>query len=215
MGFRPSVEVIGASIFAAFAVIITVIRLEIPFPILPYLKFDFAEIPVTVCFLIFGPLAGVSATLVYGVVLSLRTPYIIGPVMKVLAVLSMMLGFYIGGLLCKRLKPSGKYMAIGVIVATGLVFRVLIMSFLNLLLLLVIAPGYVNFVASLFEKIGIYYSSMVEVVLLTLLLTGLFNAVHVLLSILPSLGIASTAISRISDLQGKTWLEKISEHKIR
>jgi riboflavin transporter FmnP len=100
-------------------------NLKIPFPLLPYLKFDFTGIPVVISALLFGLFPGILTSAVAFVAILTRSGDLIGSSMKGLAELSTILGMVTGFKLSGRLRTIGS-------VSIGLASRVLIMTIVNL-----------------------------------------------------------------------------------
>jgi riboflavin transporter FmnP len=103
-------------------------NLKIPFPLLPYLKFDFTGIPVVISALLFGLFPGILTSAVAFVAILTRSGDLIGSSMKGLAELSTILGMATGLKLFGRLRRTGS-------VSIGLASRVLIMTIVNLMFL--------------------------------------------------------------------------------
>jgi riboflavin transporter FmnP len=103
-------------------------NLKIPFPLLPYLKFDFTGIPIVISALLFGLFPGILTSAVAFVAILTRSGDLIGSSMKGMAELSTILGMATGFKLFGRLRRTGS-------VSIGLASRVLIMTIVNLVFL--------------------------------------------------------------------------------
>jgi riboflavin transporter len=70
---------------------------KIPFPLLPFLLYNVWEIPIVVCFLVFGPKTGVTVAILNSFVLLVLTPQFLptGPFYNLIAVLSMIIGVFV------------------------------------------------------------------------------------------------------------------------
>jgi riboflavin transporter FmnP len=115
-------------------------NLKIPFPLLPYLKFDFTGIPVVISALLFGLFPGILTSAVAFVAILTRSGDFIGSSMKGLAELSTILGMSTGFKLFGRLRITGS-------VSIGLASRVLMMTIVNLVFLytgLLLLPSLYN-----------------------------------------------------------------------
>jgi riboflavin transporter FmnP len=115
-------------------------NLKIPFPWLPYLKFDFTGIPIVVSALLFGLIPGIFTSAVASVAILARSGDIIGSTSKGLAEFSTIIGMLIGLKMFSRFRPISS-------VSTGLASRVLIMTVVNLALVytgLVLLPSVFN-----------------------------------------------------------------------
>jgi len=96
---------------------------KIPFPWLPFLKFDFTGIPIILSLLILGLSGGASTSLVAFLAILVRSGDFVGASMKALAEFSTVLGFYLGGNIFKekpRLARTFSYIL-------GCVMRIVIM----------------------------------------------------------------------------------------
>ena len=213
---RRSIVVAGTAVFSALSVMLTVAKLEVPFPFLPYLKFDFAEIPVTIAFLVLGPIPGFLSSIIYWLVLTAMAGYILGPAMKFAAVASMFVGFLAGTLLYRgtvRNRHSHKLLMVSSFLS-GIVVRVVIMSIFTIAVLWFIAPSYLEFSAYVLSGVGMLTApSPPEAVLaLTLGFTAIFNAIHVTVSIAPAYMIARASMFRIqSHFFRNPWIMKVME----
>ena len=105
---RGLVEACVGGILAALSVVMTMAKLAFPFPVLPYLKFELAEIPVVIAAASLPPRVSLYASLAYWFVLLLVgewTP--IGPTMKFLAVISTVAGSWRRQRSCAGVGGSG------------------------------------------------------------------------------------------------------------
>src|SRR2546428_4095514 len=88
-----TISLAGAATFGALAYLVGVIvpaAIQPPFPILPYLKFDPAEIMDVSSLLIFGPIVGIVTATIHFLILTATSPdgNPFGPSLKYLGVLS-------------------------------------------------------------------------------------------------------------------------------
>src|SRR6266581_7080785 len=128
----PTIAVAGAATFGALAAMLTIVLgpvLQPSFPILLYLKFDFAEVVDVIAFLVFGPVAGLLTAIIHGGILA-EVPGGAGPFgasLKFLAVLTTYIGIYLSSKLGRQtLKRAGFSMAV-----FSLATRVLLMTVVN------------------------------------------------------------------------------------
>jgi len=197
------------AVFGAMAGMLSLIKAEIPFPLLPYLKFDLAEIPDILAFMIMGPLGGMVTSTIHWLILTFRAGFILGPFLKYAAVASTILGFWAGIALRRRLpgNPSLKsFMALGMLF--GGILRIIAMSVANFLVLYVFFPEWMSFAKSCLQTIGLDASSDFSALLWTLLLTAVFNAIHIFVSVIPSYTLIKT-ILRLKTTLGKAWIDEI------
>ena len=159
----------GTAILAALVIIfdysLKFSGLKIPFPWMPFLKFDFTGVPIVVALLLYGLTSATSTSLIASLGIIARSGDLIGGTMKGIAELSTVAGMATGLLLARRAGKKG-YASKVVSLVTGLIFRVIVMSFWNLIVL----PAYY----------GIPYSATLGM----LPLLGLFNAMQGSISIL-------------------------------
>ena len=100
-------------------------NLKIPFPWLPYLKFDFTGIPIVISALLFGLIPGMFTSAVASVAILARSGDILGSTSKGLAEFSTIIGMLIGLRMFRRFRAVTS-------ISIGLASRVLIMTLVNL-----------------------------------------------------------------------------------
>jgi riboflavin transporter FmnP len=127
-GTTKSVVAAYVVVFSALALVLTFSKAEIPYPPLPYLKFDFAEIPIMMALLIGGLVPGLATAVIHWMGLSLARGWVLGPLMKFLAVAPMVAGFWIGIKLYKR-KWAAKSIAAAFLM--GIAVRVVVCVAVN------------------------------------------------------------------------------------
>lgn len=200
-----------SAIFSALSIMLTMAKITIPFPLLPYLEFDFSEIPVTISFFLLGPQYALLSAIIYWLVLTIRAGDLLGPAMKGVAVVSMIIGLWLTA------RPVGKNSGYRRLIFSGLIgssiLRVLAMSAFNYVVLTIIAPFWLEFASGLVATLGLPTTTPAQTILWVLLLTGLYNALHTVLSMIPSVYITDATINRMPTLQGNSWLEKYSKKK--
>ena len=128
----------GTAILAALVIVfdyaLKFSGLKIPFPWMPFLKFDFTGIPIVVAFLLFGLTSASTTSIVASLGIIARSGDIIGGAMKGIAELSTIVGIAAGLHLAKRISPRrGIRMAAALVI--GVVTRIIVMSIWNLLVL--------------------------------------------------------------------------------
>ena len=82
MSIMKTRKIADIALFAGLSVAITILGIEIPYPILPYLKFDIAEIPIVILFFLEGFLASFVAETLHWIMLSISRGWVLGPFMK-------------------------------------------------------------------------------------------------------------------------------------
>ena len=209
MSFRKSVIIANVIVFSALAVMLTSLKAEVPFPLLPYLKFDFAEIPVMTTLLLFGPIPSLVTEVIHWIVLTVTRGWILGPLMKFLAVVPMIAGFWLGVSMYMKLR-SGKTHNVAILFVVGnivgIVARVLVTSIANIVVFLIVAPEWLGYAGYMLGLVGIVTTSVFEVLLWALLLTGVFNTLHVPLSSFVAVTILKGVIVRMPNLTEKIWI---------
>jgi len=208
MYHRLSLLISATSIFGALASILAVLPLNIPYPPIPYLKFDLAEIPVMVALLCFGPIPGVGSALIYWAILLWRGEFSpIGPSMKFLAVFSMLLGLWIGAKIFR-----GSKFTLHLSFLLGALFRILSMTAMNYLIAYLLLPDFVSLAARTISlALGINFSGETSCLIMVLAFTAIFNLIHSILSMAPSILIVKHISSKRLPHLKKTWYEMVLE----
>jgi riboflavin transporter FmnP len=128
----------GTAVLAALVIVfdyaLKFSGLKIPFPWMPFLKFDFTGVPIILSYLLFGASSAASTSLIACLGIVARSGDLVGGSMKALAEFSTVTGMVIGH---RVTGPSNKVASIrGLIVfASALLSRVLAMSLFNLVVL--------------------------------------------------------------------------------
>ena len=189
----------GAAVFGALAAVVAfLIQLPYPDPAFPFLRLDLAEIVDVLAFLLFGPAVGLLTTLLHYVFLNFSPSVpIFGPLLKLFAVTSMLLGMWLGyGTYTRILKKAGgRVVGYGIMVAIGAVFRAVILTPVNYAFLIFVFAPNTAFSASF----------------LTFYLSGIaiYNVVQtVIATVVPFLVV--TALSRAApNLEVRIWFAKM------
>jgi len=210
----PTIAVAGAATFGALAAMLTIVLgpvLQPSFPILLYLKFDFAEVVDVIAFMVFGPVAGLLTAIVHGGILS-ESPGGAGPFgasLKFLAVLTTYLGIFVTSRLGRQtLRRLGLEMAV-----FGIVTRVLLMTVVNYLFIIFFAQflfgqDYLGYAQYSLSTAGINVTGS-ELIGYVLGLTALFNAVHAIFTITIAVVIIGALFRRAPQLlESRAWLAK-------
>ncbi len=195
----------GAAVFGALAAVVAfLIQIPYPDPALPFLRLDLAEIVDVLAFLLFGPTVGLLTTLLHYLFLNFSPSLpIYGPLLKLFAVASMLLGMWLGyGTYSRILKRAGgRAVGFGIMVASGAVLRAAILTPVNYaFLIFVIAPN-TTFSASF----------------LTLYLGGIavYNIIQTIIAtVVPFLVII--ALSRAApNLEVRIWFARMKSSSVR
>jgi riboflavin transporter FmnP len=181
-------KTIQSSLIGIFGATVALISLTlshlIAFYPLTYLKFDPAEIIVILSLLLFGPYVSIGIAFIHFALLNVFTGFpIIGPGMKFLAVISTIVGIYLGLTLFKFKKTL--YMILFALIL-ALIIRNVVMTVANYALFITIFAGFLPFAeAMITEAIGLPGS-----LFLILVFTAIYNSIHVLIAVLPAYYIA-------------------------
>jgi len=184
------------AIMGTLAIILSLYRVEIPFPILVFLKIDFAEIPSFITYYLLGFNWGLLCSVIHWIMLLARSGDPVGPTMKFLAVSSNLLG------MCFVKKITGRVTKIYLILelVSGAMVRIAVMTIVNMVVLEVLFPSYLNFSKMLLENAGIKVATDYDALASILIIVGFFNLVHSIVSTLPALAIVSAIKKRLTSL---------------
>ena len=187
----------GSAVFGALAAATTwLVQIPYPVPGFEFLRLDAAEVIDATAFLIFGPEVGFLTALVHWLTLNfLPTALpIYGPLLKFLAVTTMLLGMFIGNwaynhLFAGRVGLNARFAFMGTL---GLTSRVLLLTPVNYLVLLYVfnAPNTANVVNP--YLIGI----------------GVFNAIHAIISMVVPFIVTSALFRASPELKLKAWITR-------
>jgi len=180
---RASLFISSSALIGALAAILAALPLHLHYPIIPYLRFEAAEVPVVLGFLILGPRVGLFSSVIYWVVLLFVGEFSpLGPTMKFAAVASMLIGLWLG---FKTGRSPGFSLFAGS--CMGCIFRVALMSLFNYVILLFVSPEFLGFAAgSISAALGISFPNNLAALAAVLVFTAIFNIIHVAVSIIPA-----------------------------
>jgi riboflavin transporter FmnP len=202
----------GMAIFGALAVVLTTISqaLGLNFPVVPYLQFDLGEIAILLAFFIFGPVpALVAAFIEFATLMAIGVNVaFFGPELKLIAILSSLLGVWIGLVLVRRMRNPTVGKAMGLGAALGLTLRAIAMTVPNYLLIVYLytLSGIIAYVSSAFKLIGVTLSDSNALVLI-LSMTAVFNALQFLFVSVASYAIVSLPqVSNTRVAGRKLWI---------
>lgn len=193
---RRSVSLTGAAVLGGFAAASTVVipaSMQPPFPLIPFLKFDPAELFSVLAFLIFGPIPALITATVHWIFLTATgTSGPLGPAVKFTSVLSMLGGLWVGSKLYMRLgaKYQSQAAAIGSMLGTATLFRVLILLPVNYFVFTYIGPvifgiDYLGFSQRTLQiTLHLSFAGPAQILTTMLVLTSIFNMMHVVFSVL-------------------------------
>jgi riboflavin transporter len=214
---RPTTVLSGSATFGALAALISAAvppALQLPFPILFYLKFDAAEVVDLSSFMIFGPSAGLITAGIHALILGTVGgsagfgPF--GASLKFVGVITTYLGLWIASRLGRsRLMRTGLKMTL-----LSIGTRVSLTTIANYLYILYLAQvvfgtNYLNYPQFLLSQIGINVSGA-GLIGYVLALTAVYNAIHAVFSVLVSLLLVNTLLTRAPNLlQTGAWINRI------
>jgi riboflavin transporter FmnP len=135
---RKSAKLTGTAVLAAMVVVfdyaLKYSGLKIPFPWMPFLKFDFTGVPIVLAYLLFGASSAASTSLIACLGIVARSGDLVGGVMKAIAEFSTVIGVILGHRVVGV--PEYSFSARGLLIyVLALVSRVIVMSLFNLVVL--------------------------------------------------------------------------------
>ena len=156
---RDTVRLVGTAILAAMVIVfdytLKYSGLKIPFPWMPFLKFDFTGVPIMISLFMFGLPSAVSTSLAALLGIIARSGELVGATSKALAELSTALGIA-AGLRLTGDRGIGDNITKVASVALGLLSRVVVMSLWNI----VVLPNYqsipYDIVIGLLPMLGVF-----------------------------------------------------------
>jgi len=176
-GVRRTAWLTGISILAALVIVfdytLKFSGLKIPFPWMPFLKFDFTGVPIALSLLLYGLPSGAFTSIVAFVAIVARSGELVGAMMKGIAEFSTISGM---ALVLHISIRHGRFLSILV----GIVIRTAVMSLTNLIVL----PS--------------YYGLPYNVVINMLPLLGLFNAMQGAVTVLIGYALCEAYERRVS-----------------
>lgn len=137
-GRLDTVSVAGIAIFSSLALILGAISqaLGLNFPVIPYLQFDLGEVAIILAFFIFGPVPALVSSFAEFLGLMVFGQQIpVGPLLKLFALVSTVLGLWAGSKLASRVGAPGVSRLVGSGGVSAAVSRALIMTIPNFYLL--------------------------------------------------------------------------------
>ena len=149
----------GTAILAALVIVfdysLKFSGLKIPFPWMPFLKFDFTGVPIVISFLLFGLSSASITSTVACLGIIMRSGDLVGGVMKGVAEFSTVLGMALGVKLMGQLKTrlgSTRTVATGF----GVLLRILSMTVWNLIVLPLYYGFPLNSVIGMLPLLGVF-----------------------------------------------------------
>jgi len=222
---RRSVSLTGAAVFGSLAALSTIIipaRIQPAFPVLPFLRFDPAEVFSVLAFLIFGPVSAIIAATAHWIFLSLTSTGStgpLGPAVKFASVLSTLLGLWIGSVLYQRVIGAYRHMsaALGTMLVFAIVSRVGLLLIVNYFVFTYIGPAIFNIQYIAFSQmtlqatLGLQFASPFAVVMAMLIYTSIFNGLHAAFSVIVPYLIFTPLSLKIPEIaSGHPWISRFT-----
>jgi riboflavin transporter FmnP len=133
-----TVSVAGIAVFSALALVLGALSqsLGLNFPLIPYLQFDFGEVAIVLAFFIFGPVpASISSFAEFAGLMAFGQQVPVGPLLKLFALLSTVLGLWVGTKLASKVGAPGLSKLVGSGSLVAAVSRALVLTIPNFYLL--------------------------------------------------------------------------------
>ena len=221
---RRSVGLTGAAVMGALAAITTVAipaRIQLAFPILPFLLFDPAEIFSVLAFLIFGPIPAIITAMVHWLFLTTTgTGAPLGPAVKFAAVLSTLFGLWLGSAVYQRLmlKQYRNTLVFCFMLGFAMLSRVVILLAVNFFVFTYIGPvifgiDYLGFSQTTLQAtLHMQFTGMWQVLMAMLFFTSVYNALHTIFSVAVPYVVMTPLASKVPQLaSGNSWISRLSK----
>lgn len=220
---RKSVSLIGGAVFGGLAALSTVTipaNIQPFFPILPFLKFDPAELFSVLAFLIFGPVAAVIAATSHWIFLTATgTGGPLGPAAKFASVLSTLFGLWLGGRIYQRIGAKNPRMsiALGLMLAFAVLARIGIMLVVNYSIFTYIGPVIFGFDYLGFGQKALQLTLRIQyagpwLLMVMLLYTSVFNAIAAVFSVLVPYFIFAPLSLKVPEIaSGHPWISRFAD----
>ncbi len=213
----------GAAVFGSLAALSTVIipaRIQPSFPLLPFLRFDPAELFSVFAFLVFGPIPALIAATFHWIFLTATgTSGPLGPAVKFVAVISTILGLLMGskiyGRLNKRFWHSST--ALGSMLAFAILARIGILLVVNFFVFSYIGPvifgiDYLGFSKQTLQAtLGLKFAGPWEVLWAMLFYTSIYNGLHTVFSVtIPYMIFTPMSLKVPQIASGDPWISRLT-----
>jgi riboflavin transporter FmnP len=201
---RFTVSLAGGCVFAALAAILTLAKAAIPFPLIPYLQIDFSEIPILIAFFLFGPVSATISAVIQWIFLNVQgSDAPLGPMIKLIAIMSMLGGFAFGNAVYRRIRHDGNRpaVALSVMFGGGILWRVIAMTLVNYVVLLYVGPlffgaDYLSYARFTLEHTtGWRFGNNFIVLTYTLIFTAIYNIINLIVAAIPA-GLIITPVTK-------------------
>jgi riboflavin transporter FmnP len=221
---RRSVALTGAAVFGSLAALTTIVlpaNIQPAFPLLSFLRFDPAELFDVLAFLIFGPIPALITAIVHWAILAeTGTNGILGPTGKFAAVLSTLLGLWLGSMTYRRIaqRNTRTSLALGTMLGFAALARVGLMVVVNYFIFTYIGPvifgiDYLGFSQKSLAAVGMQFANSWQVLWAMLLFTSIFNGLHAAFSVIIPYMIFTPLSLKIPEIaSGHPWISKFTSH---
>ena len=221
---RRSVSFTGSAVMGALAALTTLMvpaRIQPSFPLLPFLKFDPAELFSVLAFLIFGPVPAVITATVHWLFLTatgVDTP--LGPAVKFVSVLSTLFGLWLGSLAYRwsGIKQYRNSVVLFFMLSFAIITRVMVLLVVNYFVFTYIGPvifgiDYLGFSQQTLQgTLHMQFAGPSQVLMAMLLFTSLFNALHAVFSVAVPFIVMTPLSSMVPQLSsGHPWISRLSK----
>jgi riboflavin transporter FmnP len=222
---RRSVSLAGAAVFGSLAALSTVIlpaRIQPSFPIMPFLRFDPAEVFSVLALLIFGPVSAIIAATVHWIFLTLTSTgstAFLGPAVKFASVLSTLLGLWLGSMVYQRMIGAYRQMtaALGTMLGFAMAARIGLLLVVNYFVFAYIGPVIFNVQyielsqKTLQATLGVQFPSPWAVLMAMLFYTSIFNGLHAVFSVVVPYIIFTPLSLKIPEIaSGHPWISRFT-----
>jgi len=221
---RRSVALTGAAVFGSLAALTTIVlpaNIQPAFPLLSFLRFDPAELFDVLAFLIFGPIPALITAVVHWAILAeTGTNRILGPTGKFAAVLSTLLGLWLGSMAYRRIaqKSTRASLALGTMLGFAALARIGLMLVVNYFIFTYIGPvvfgiNYLSFSQKSLAAVGMQFANSSQVLWAMLLFTSIFNGMHAAFSVIIPYMIFTPLSLKVPEIaSGHPWISKFTSH---
>lgn len=221
---RRSVALTGAAVFGSLAALTTIVlpaNIQPAFPLLSFLRFDPAELFDVLAFLIFGPIPALITAVVHWAILAeTGTNGILGPTGKFAAVLSTLLGLWLGSMAYRRIaqKSTRASLALGTMLGFAALARIGLMLVVNYFIFTYIGPvvfgiNYLSFSQKSLAAVGMQFANSSQVLWAMLLFTSIFNGMHAAFSVIIPYMIFTPLSLKVPEIaSGHPWISKFTSH---
>jgi riboflavin transporter FmnP len=185
--------------------------------LLSFLKFDPAELFSVLAFMIFGPIpALVTATIHWIFLTATGQDSPLGPAAKFAAVLSTLLGMWLGSAIYGRVAVKHRHasLAFGSMLGFSALARVGVMLVVNYFVFTYLGPVIfgINYLGFSAQFLGMQSSGVWQVLIVMLILTSLFNALHVLFSVgLPFVFVTPLSLKIPEIASSHPWISRFNK----